>query len=230
MIEEHEAGQKTVEFESRFGRGAEIGLYFAPGRINLIGEFTNVLGGKVLSFATEQGTYAMLRKSGLSPSRLFSETFGQELAIDRSDLKKKGDWADFVRGVCKYSAELCGELPPFDAYYFGDLPVDAGLSSSSSISVVTCLGLSSLGCGLGKEEIFRLARRAEYEFVGLNSPVNDQLAVLYGKRDNAMLVNCEEIEYRHVPFNLPDVEVVVAHSDVKSTFVENELYNRVSRC
>ncbi|MBN1289002.1 MAG: hypothetical protein JXA49_05130 [Actinobacteria bacterium] len=230
MLKESAARQKTIEFESRFGRGAEIGLFFAPGRINLIGEFTNVIGGKVLSFATEQGTYAMLRKSGLSPSRLYSETFSQEVAVDQSDLKKMGDWADFIRGVCKYSIDACGKLPPFDAYYFGDLPVDAGLSSSSSFCVATCLGLSSLGCDLDKEDIFKIARRAEYEFVNINSPVNDQLAVLYGKQDNVMLVNCEDIDYRHVPFNIGDVEVVVAHSEVRSTFVKNDLLEKLKGC
>lgn len=230
MIEELKAREKIIEFESRFGRGAQTELCFAPGRINLMGEFIDILGGTVLSMATEQGTSVMIRNSGLSPSRLYSEIFNQEIPINQSDPEREGAWADYIHAVCKFSSDICGDIPPFDAYYFGDLPVEAGLSSSSSLEVVTCIGLAGLGCNLKKEDILKIARKAEIEFLHTSSPVNDHIAVIYGKKGHALLIDCDNFDFRYSPFNLEDVEIVVAHGDVKSTFSGSELTEKLRDC
>jgi len=169
MLEESQIKQRFVDFESRFGRGDVIDLYFAPGRINLIGEHTDYNGGYVLPVAVDLGTYLMIRRSELSPARLFSENVDLDARILTAEVKRDGDWADYVRGVYLYAQEYCGDLPPFDALYFGDLPLDAGLASSASVAVATALGMQSLGCALEKDDIVKLSLKAETDFVGCRS-------------------------------------------------------------
>ena len=94
-----------------------------PGRVDLLGTHTDYNGGYVLPVAVDLGTYLMIRRSELSPARLFSENVDLDARILTAEVKRDGDWADYVRGVYLYAQEYCGALPPFDALYFGDLPL-----------------------------------------------------------------------------------------------------------
>lgn len=230
MLEESEMRQRFIDFESRFGRGDIIDLYFAPGRINIIGDHTDYNGGFVLPAAVEQGTYMMVRKSELSPARLYSENVNLDARIMIHDIEKTGDWADYVRGVYLYAREYCAELPSFDALYFGDLPLDSGLSSSASIEVVTAMGMQSLGCVMGPEDIVKLSLKAETDFVGVPCGVMDQFAVAKSKKGHAIFLNCETLEFRHVPFNLPDIVLVVGHTGVPHTHATTEYRTRRLEC
>ena len=230
MISAEEIKQKIVEFDRRFGRGVQPSLYFAPGRVNLIGEHTDYNGGYVLPIAVEQGTYMLIRKSELPPSRLFTANLEIEARFNPSDIKKEEDWADYVRGVYLYASEIFGSLPPFDALYFGDLPLSSGLSSSASIELVTAIALESLGCNLSKAEAVKIARRAENEFVGVSCGVMDQFASAFAKKGHALLLNCDNLDFRLVPFNLQDVSIVVANTGVKRSLVDSAYNERRSEC
>ena len=230
MLEESQIKQRLVDFESRFGRGDVIDLYFAPGRINLIGEHTDYNGGYVLPVAVDLGTYLMIRRSELSPARLFSENVDLDARILTADVKRDGDWADYVRGVYLYAHEYCGDVPPFDALYFGDLPLDAGLASSASVAVVTALGMQSLGCTLKKDEVVKLSLKAETDFVGVPVGVLDPFSVTYGKNGQAIFLNCETLDYRYVPFNLPDVVLIIGNTGTRRTLIDSEYRKRRGEC
>lgn len=230
MLNSVEIGKRLLEFEARFGRGGEIDTYFAPGRINLIGEHTDYNGGNVLPIAIEQGNYMLIRKSELPPARLYSASVDEEARIFPADITKQKDWADYVRGVYLYSRKMCEDLSPFDALYFGDLPLDSGLSSSASLEVVTAIGMESLGCKMSPMEVMRVGRRAENDFVGVFCGVMDQFAVAFGRKGQAILLNCGTMEYRHVPFNLGDVSIVIGHTGVKRSLATSEYNTRRHEC
>lgn len=226
MLEESDIRQRFLEFEARFGRGGVIDLYFAPGRVNLIGEHTDYNGGYVLPVAVEQGTYMMTRKSELDPSRLYSESVMLDARIFSSETSAVEDWADYVRGVYFYSREFCGKLPPFDALYFGDLPLDSGLSSSASIEVVTAMGLQTLGCQMDLDDAVKVSLKAENDFVGMPCGIMDQFCVAYGRKGHAILLNSETLEHRYVPFSLQEVTLIVGNTGVRRNLQETEYRRR----
>lgn len=225
-----EIGKRFIEFESRFGRGGAIDTYFAPGRINIIGEHTDYNGGKVLPIAIEQGTYMLIRKSELPPARLYSENVDLDARVFPAELTKQRDWADYVRGVYMFARKTCQDLPPFDAFYFGDLPLDSGLSSSASLEVVTAAGFESLGCCMSKSEQVKVARRAENDFVGVFCGVMDQFAVAMGKKGNAILLDCGSMDHRQVPFNIRDSVLVIGHTGIKRSLATSEYNTRRHEC
>ncbi len=230
MLDAAEIGKRLLEFETRFGRGGVIDTYFAPGRVNLIGDHTDYNGGHVLPIAIQQGNYLLIRRSELPPARLYSASVDMEARILLTDIKKERDWADYVRGVYLYSRSVCADLPPFDALYFGDLPLDSGLSSSASIEIVTAIGLESLGCRLERSDAIKLSRRAENDFVGVFCGVMDQFTVAMAEKGKAVLLNCGNMEFRQIPFNIKDAVVVVGHTGVRRSLSATEYNTRRHEC
>jgi galactokinase len=226
MLEESVIRQRYVDFEARFGRGGVIDLYYAPGRVNLIGDHTDYNGGCALPFAVEQGTYLMIRKSELAPARLYSENLDLDARIMPGDTSNTRDWSDYVRGVCLFAQDYCGELSPFDALYFGDLPLDSGLASSASIEVVTALGMETVGCSMDRDDIVKVGLRAENDFIGVQSGILDQFAIAYARQGHALFLNCETLEHRQVPFNLQDVALVVGHTGLRRSLLDTDYRTR----
>ncbi len=224
-----ELDRYRTEFASRFGGGESPALYFAPGRVNLIGEHTDYNGGHVLPIALEMGTYILLRPKDGPPSRVFSARIGKEVNLDLRSLRPRGDWCDYVRGVL----HLLGRehrLPDFDALIFGDLPLEAGLSSSASLEVAMAFAAASLGVELSPEEAAALAWRAENEFVGVPCGVMDQYASAFGREGKALFLNCSTLEHRHVPCDLSPAVFLIAHTGVSRSLAGSEYRIRRQEC
>lgn len=229
-MERREMERRRAEFAARFGTGERAELYFAPGRVNLIGEHTDYNGGLVLPLAVEQGTYLLIRPSGSPPARLYSANTGEEAYLDPDSIKRRGDWADYARGVLLQLRGACGGIPPFDAMYFGDLPLGAGLSSSASMEVVTALGASSLGCTVTREEAVRASWIAENEFVGMSCGVMDQYAVTFSRSGHLLLLDCDSLDYHHIPFSLAGASLVIGHTGVYRSLPASEYNLRRREC
>jgi len=212
------------EFAERFGVGEPPSVYFAPGRVNLIGEHTDYNGGLVLPVATERGTYVLLRPKEGPPTRVYSTHAGEELRLDLRHLKRRGDWGDYVRGVLQVLGDE-DRLPDFDALILGDLPLEAGLSSSASLEVALATATRSLGAKLTPEQAALVAWRAENEFVGVPCGIMDQFAVALAREGHALLLDCSSRRYRHVPCDLPGTALLVAHTGVKRS-LSASLYRR----
>lgn len=230
VLDAAEISKRLLEFEARFGRGGIIDTWFAPGRINLIGEHTDYNGGKVLPIALDRGNYLLVRRSELPPARLYSTNVDLDARIYPADLRKKNDWADYVRGVYQFARVRCPEIPPFDALYFGDLPLDSGLSSSASIEVVTAMGFESLGCRLSKSDIIKIGRRAENDFVGVYSGIMDQFVVAMAEKGHALLLDCATMEYRHIPYNVRDAALIIGHTGVRRSLADTPYNDRRHEC
>lgn len=219
----------------------EICIFFAPGRVNLIGEHTDYCGGNVMPFAINKGTYCVIRKNNDRIFRLFSLNFEDDGIITyplNSSYLKDNKWTDYFLGVLQqfvinYSALETG----YDILIYGDIPDSSGLSSSASLEVVLLFALISIeGHKIpqtGSDEMSnfaKLCQKAENNFVGVKSGIMDQFAVSQGKKNKAILLNCENMDFKYVDLNLDKYSIMVINSSKKRKLSESRYNERKNEC
>ncbi len=186
-------------YEQRFGEGPEL-VASAPGRVNLIGEYTDFNGGFVLPCAIERRVVAAVGSAPNGRGALFSADFDEELPLDG---EQEGSWADYPRGVAREFMKGGAETPPFRAAFAGNVPLGSGLSSSAAIEAATALALDALlGLGTSMKDLALLCQRAENDFVGVPSGIMDQYASLLCGSGAALLIDCRTLEGEPVPLDL----------------------------
>lgn len=222
-----------TKFKKIFGRdGAAV--FFAPGRANLIGEHTDYNGGYVFPCALTFGTYLIASKRQDSKVNFYSVNFENEgvISADLNDIKKENRWADYPKGVLE-TFKQAGHIinTGFDALYFGDVPNGAGLSSSASIEVVTAAMINdfyNFGCSL--IELAKIGQKAENNFVGMNCGIMDQFASAMGKKDNAILLDCNTLEYSYCPIVLNGISILIANTNYNHKLTGSQYNTRRSQC
>lgn len=223
------------KFINTFGpSGEKISVFFAPGRVNLIGEHTDYNQGWVFPCAIHLGTMLAIRKNPLGQMRFRATDFRETADILISTkYDPQGDlWYNYPLGVINEVSRMKGPLPyGFDMLFSGDLPVGAGLSSSASVEMVTALALNEiLGLGYDRLELVRLSQQAENEFVGVNCGIMDQYTVGFGKSGHAVMLDCRSLESELVPLKLEEYQLVIVHTNVPRK-LSGSLYNqRVDEC
>ena len=187
-------------FGSRFG-GTADGVWFAPGRANLMGEHTDYNEGFVLPFALGQGIVAAAaRRSDRRLALCSAQAGAVEVALDGLAPGRLTGWAAYPAGVAWALAAAGYEVPGACIAIDSDLPAGAGLSSSAALECATALALAGLaGLAVGRRELAAIARRAENEFAGVPSGIMDQFASLLGRRGHALLLDCRSLEASQVP-------------------------------
>ncbi len=228
MIRELKAG-----FEKIYGNSDGIRIFFAPGRVNLIGEHTDYNGGHVFPCALSMGNYAAVRVRNDRTLRLSSINFDKakvyELSLDELKLNKEDGWTNYSKGVIWAFGEKGYRIDKgFDMLVYGDIPAGAGLSSSASLEVLTGLILKSI---YGFEnvtfiDIALLGQKAENEFVGMNCGIMDQFASAMGKEKNAIFLDTNTLKYEYAPLELKDAKVVITNSNVKHELASSEYNTR----
>ena len=218
------------DFIEVFGEGAECNVYFAPGRVNLIGEHTDYNGGHVFPCALTLGTYAVVRKNDLKTFRFFSQNVKNPYIIEAPLEKPEyaGDyrWANYPLGVI-WSFWEKGMIPTegFDMLVWGNIPSGSGLSSSAALEVLTGTMLKyEYGFELSSTEIALLSQYSENNFNGCNCGIMDQFASANGKKDHAIFLDTATLEYQYAPIHLNDAKIVITNSKVKHSLVDSE-YN-----
>ena len=218
-------------FEQTYGAPPEV-VVRAPGRVNLIGEHTDYNDGFVLPAAIDRAiAYAGRRRSG-RVVRVYSVDFNATAEFDLDDIQKDlaNPWTNFLRGVVKFLEADGHRLIGADIAFGGDVPREAGLSSSAAIEVgATVFWDKLLGLGLDPVYVVKLARRAENEFVGVPCGIMDQFISALGRRDHALFLDCRDLTYRHVPLPV-DVKIVVCNSGVKRALAQSEYKVRLKQC
>lgn len=225
----------TKGFRDVFGY-SEQGVYFAPGRVNLIGEHTDYNGGHVFPCALEIGTYgaASLREDGRV--RVYSENFKElgiiEFDIDQIRYSKEDDWANYPKGMIRAIQDSGVELESgFDIYYFGNIPHGAGLSSSASIEMLTGVIVDDLHkLDMDRIEMVKLAQKAENQFVGVNSGIMDQFAVGMGKKDHAILLDTNSLKYRYASILMKGLSIIIANTNKRRGLQDSKYNERRSQC
>ncbi len=224
------------DFMNRFGGEEGVFAFFAPGRVNLIGEHTDYNGGHVFPCALSFGTYAVAQRRKDTKIRLFSknfESFGNiEVDINSLIYDPANDWANYPIGMVKTFRDTgyCIESG-FDVMYYGNIPNGAGLSSSASIELVTSVLLKSLfDLDMEMLEMVQLSQRTENQFVGVNCGIMDQFASGMGKKDHAMLLDTNTLKYEYVPFEAEGITIVIANTNKRRSLAGSKYNERRSQC
>lgn len=229
-------GKLKETFEEKFGGHGDIRMYFAPGRVNLIGEHTDYNGGHVFPCALTLGTYAVARKRDDDKLRLYSMNFEHRGVVesDLNDLKpyKEAGWTNYPKGVMWAFEERGYKIPSgVDILIYGDIPNGSGLSSSASLEVLTGLMLKDLfGFEVSMIDIALIGQYSENNFNGCNCGIMDQFASAMGKKDHAIFLDANTLEYEYAPVVLEDAKIVIVNSKVKHSLVDSAYNDRRNEC
>ena len=223
------------KFEELFDK-KDYTAFFAPGRINLIGEHTDYNGGNVFPCAITLGTYAIAAKNDLKQVRLYSENFPEAgvISFDLADLdhKKADSWANYPKGMLRYLKEAGHAIPEgMDMVIFGNIPNGSGLSSSASLELLMGVVLDNLfDLNVDRLDLIKTGKRVENEFIGVNSGIMDQFAVGMGEENNAILLDCNTLEYELVPVELGNHAIVIMNTKKRRELVDSKYNERRSEC
>ena len=229
--------QKLVEkFSELFGSDGEIRTYFAPGRVNLIGEHTDYNGGHVFPCALTIGTYGVVRKREDRVLRFYSMNF-EQLGVITSSLDElkpdpAADWTNYPKGVIWAFGEKGMEITQgMDLLLYGNIPNGSGLSSSASVEVLTGYILKDLyGCEVTNQDIALIGQYSENKFNGVNCGIMDQFAIAMGKKDHAIFLDTATLEYTYAPIVLKDAKIVISCSNKKRGLGDSKYNERRAEC
>lgn len=225
------------EFIKQFGDGGDIRRYFAPGRVNLIGEHTDYNGGHVFPCALTIGTYAIMRKRDDRKMRFFSKNFSHlgvlEGSLDHLVNEKSAGWTNYPLGMVWAFIQKGYPIETgFDMLLFGNIPNGSGLSSSASVEVVTGVALRDLfGYDrISMQDIALFGQFSENQFNGVNCGIMDQFSIAMGKKDHAIFLDCSDLSYTYAPIVLDDAKIVIASSNKKRGLGDSKYNERRAEC
>lgn len=224
------------DFKEIFKYNGKVETFFSPGRVNLIGEHTDYNGGFVFPCALDFGTYAVVKKREDKIFRMYSKNFENlgiiEFNLDNLVYDKKDDWANYPKGVIKTFLDRNYKINSgFDVLFFGNIPNGAGLSSSASIEVLTAVILKELfNLDVDMVEMVKMCQATENNFIGVNCGIMDQFAVGMGKKDNAILLDCNTLKYEYVPVKLKNMSIVIANTNKKRGLADSKYNARRADC
>lgn len=225
------------KFKELYGEEGDIRTYFAPGRVNLIGEHTDYNGGHVFPCALTLGTYAVTRKRKDRAIRLYSLNLSKMGVVKTSldDLRPytNAGWTNYPKGVM-WAYEGRGMKLPFglDIAIYGDIPNGSGLSSSASLEVLTGLILKDMFGfdDVSMTDIALIGQYSENNFNSCNCGIMDQFASAMGKKDHAIFLDTNTLKYEYAPVKLPDAKIVIINSKVKHSLVDSAYNDRRNEC
>lgn len=224
------------KFRDIYGGEGEIHSYFAPGRVNLIGEHTDYNGGHVFPCALTLGTYAIVRKREDDKLRFFSMNFDKLGVVETSlnDLVpyKAAGWTNYPKGVMWAFAKRGYQMPVgLDILIYGNIPNGSGLSSSASLEVLTGIMLKDMfGFDVSMIDIALIGQYSENNFNGCNCGIMDQFASAMGKKDHAIFLDTNTLNYEYAPVVLKDAKIVIINSKVKHSLVDSAYNDRRNEC
>lgn len=226
-----------AKFKEVYGDGGEIRQYFAPGRVNLIGEHTDYNGGHVFPCALTLGTYGLARKREDRKLRFYSANFTKlgviETSLDELVPSDTAGWTNYPKGVM-WAFEKRGVTfeTGVDFMIYGNIPNGSGLSSSASLEVLTGLMLKDM-YGVEQfsmQDLALIGQYSENNFNGMNCGIMDQFASAMGKKDCAIFLDTSTLNYEYAPVKLKDARIVITNSKVKHSLVGSAYNDRRNEC
>ncbi len=220
-------------FASTFGEGGKIRKFKSPARINIIGEHTDYNGGYVLPCTLDFGTYAFARKRNDKKIKVASLLFNGlvEFSLDDLVYNEEHNWANYVKGVVNEFIKSGHLIGGFELLIDSDMPISSGLSSSASLEVLVSKVLDSLfNLGITSVEMALLSQKAENNYMGLKCGIMDQFIIANGKKDSAMLLNCDTLEYSLYKLDLQDYKIVICNTKKPRKLTESKYNERLAEC
>ncbi|MBR8712426.1 Galactokinase [Porphyromonas levii] len=228
---------KDIEFvRSRFVKhfdGSTGYIYFAPGRVNLIGEHTDYNGGFVFPGAVEKGILAEIKPNGTSQVRAYSIDLKDYVEFDLGDAEApSASWAKYIYGVCREMQQLGVEVKGFNTAFAGDVPLGAGMSSSAALESCYATAINELFAEgkIDKMELARVGQRTEHNYVGVMCGIMDQFASIHGREGQLMRLDTRSMEYEYHPFNPQGYKLVLLDTVVKHTLADSAYNKRRQSC
>ena len=229
--------QLVKKFQELFGEGGDIRFYFSPGRVNLIGEHTDYNGGHVFPCALTIGTYGVARKRADRKIRLYSENFSKmgviETSLDELVYRDSAGWTNYPKGIVWTFQEKGYPVEKgFDMLMYGNIPNGSGLSSSASVELLMGIILKDL---FGYEDLtmINLALIGQYgenNFNGMNCGIMDQFAIAMGKKDHAIFLDTQNLQYEYAPIRMDGYKIVIAASNKKRRLTDSKYNERRAEC
>jgi galactokinase len=228
--------QMKVLFSQAYGKVSEpVYCFFAPGRVNLIGEYTDFNGGYVFPAAISLGIYGALRfrSDNLIQMKSSSTTHAIRVDLDKPVLYSEQDgWGNYPKGIIKYLLDNGAQLRGCDILYSGNLPDGAGLSSSAAILVLTAFMLQYAGGGVdaNRPALAKFCQKVENEFIKVNCGIMDQFSVAMGRQDCAILLDCHNLKHEYIPFVLREHNLVIMNTNKKRELADSKYNQRRYEC
>lgn len=225
-----------TKFKEIFGTEGRFKTYFAPGRVNLIGEHTDYNGGHVFPCALTMGTYATVREREDKILNFYSMNFDDlgilTSSIDNLVYNENENWINYPKGVIwALKNEGYNINHGFDIVYYGTIPNGAGLSSSASIEVLTGFILKDMfKLDMDNTKIALIGQMAENKYVGVNCGIMDQFVIANGKKDNAVFLDTATLEYKYAPINLENEKIVIINTNKKRGLGDSKYNVRRAEC
>ncbi|WP_280771362.1 galactokinase [Salipaludibacillus daqingensis] len=223
-------------FQEVFETNKQPRTFLSPGRVNLIGEHTDYNGGYVFPCALSVGTYITIAPREDRNIRFYSDNFPDlgmiETSLDELDYNEKHDWANYPKGVLYMFKDQGHQgTKGFDAYFHGNIPNGAGLSSSASIELAMAIAWDALnGFEMERIPMVQLCQRAENDYIGVNCGIMDQFAIGMGKKDHAILLDCDTLDYSYAPVKLEGVKLVLANTNKRRGLADSKYNERRTEC
>lgn len=209
--------------------------YFSPGRVNLIGEYTDFNGGYVLPGAIDRGTYYAASFNVSNSVKVYSDAFDDSISIPLNAFSGQlveGGWRDYIKGsLAELEKQSLNGARGLDIFISGDLPRSSGLSSSASLTVGMVFLLNDMwGFGLDRLSLVKMAKAVENDFIGLQCGIMDQFAVAMGRAEHAVALHCHSLESEQIPLNMEGYEIVITDSRVPRKLSESSYNQRREEC
>lgn len=230
-----DVNQLIKRFEEVF-QTVDPRVFFAPGRINLIGEHTDYNGGNVFPCAITYGTYAIAKKRDDLTIRMYSlnfETIGLvELELSDLTYDEQHNWGNYPKGMVKHLIENSQPITTgFDVLFYGNIPNGAGLSSSASIELVTGVMLEKLfELEMERIELVKIGQQVENHYIGVNSGIMDQFAIGMGKENHGILLDCTSLHYEYAPLELDQYKIIIMNTNKQRTLATSKYNERRNEC
>ncbi len=205
----------------------------APGRINIIGEHTDYNMGFVLPAAINLKSYFLFSRRCDNKVIIWAENYKEEATFSIGDYSKSEDqrWTDYIKGILWVLEKAGYKIPGFNGLIYGEVPLEAGLSSSAALEVSIIFGLNALAkCEISTFNMAKMAQKAENEFVGVKCGFMDQFISVFGQKNQAVFLDCLTFDFQAVPIFLDaqGLSILVIDSCVKRELTGSEYNQRSS--
>lgn len=228
--------QLVNQFEELFTNAKATRLFFAPGRVNLIGEHTDYNGGNVFPCALDIGTYALVAPREDRICQFYSINFPEqgiiEFDLNNLEFNSAHNWANYPKGVLHEFIQAGAKITHgFNIVFLGNIPNGAGLSSSASIEVLTGTLLNSyFATNFDPIKIALLGQAAENNYIGVGCGIMDQFASAMGQANHAILLDCNTLNYSYAPLNIDGYKLVIANTNKQRGLADSKYNERLTQC
>ncbi|HJE45217.1 galactokinase [Levilactobacillus namurensis] len=225
----------ATEYQQQFNAKPER-VFFSPGRINLIGEYTDFNGGHVFPAAISLGTFAGFTKRSDRTVRMYSANLPQagviEFSLDDLSFDKAANWTNYFKGMLFELGKQGKQIDQgFDLFVHGNLPDGSGLSSSASVEMLMGeILLKAYGMAISRVDLVKVGQQVENDYLGLNTGIMDQFAVGMGKKDQAILLDTNTLKYEYAPVKMDGYVVVIMNTKKRRELTDSKYNERRSQC